>query len=561
MITVREALHLGLPPETRVAGGAAGLGKEINWARVVRTQAPAFEDLEEGDMALLSLELLGLVDELLSPDMVVRELAQIGVAAIGASGEVTPAAAAAADETGLALLELPRGLSLREVEKSVIRLVLNRRAEMEQRGVQMYRQLAQGITAGKGLDAIVATLAEITGKAVALQDRTFSLRLASCPAGVVPSQEQLPKLLDPAGWQGEWPQGQAMVSTAPPIAKFTLPDEQIARYSAPIIVYDSVVGYISVLAPEVELNEIDRVAVGRAASVCAIEMAKEHAVVEAENRTRGEFVDSLLSTDPINEEALAQRATTLGFDLAAPAAVLVFGRDPTARPGPAQNPSERALAGVLREEMASRAPRALIKARESSVVVVLPLPEEVVSGEPAALVRRPATGEPSPLDRVRRRAEEVRQQAMRRLRSPLSVGIGRHGCGVGGIRKSFREAEHALSIAQRLLGGNRTTAFDELRIYRLLFPLAGTGELRAFYEETLGRLVEYDAKHSGELVKTLEVLFANDGNLQRAADALFLHRNTLAYRLERIEDISGLGLHDPEDRLCLQLALKMKDLS
>jgi PucR family transcriptional regulator, purine catabolism regulatory protein len=557
MVTVREVLNLALPADTRVAGGSTGLGREIAWARVVRTQAPAFEDLEEGDLALLSLDLISLVDELLSPATVVRELVDIGVAALGVSGEVPPAAAAAADEAGLALLELPRGLSLREVEKAVIRLVLNRRAEMEQRGVQMYRQLAQCITAGKGLDAIVATLSEITGKTVALQDHTFSLRLAVCPPGASPGQENLAQLLDPAGWVGEWPQGQELVSTAPPIAKFGLPDLAIARYSAPIIVYDSIVGYISVLAPDVALGEIDRVAVGRAASVCAIEMAKEHAVVEAENRSRGEFVDSLLANDQVAEEALQQRATTLGYNLAAPAVVLVFGRDPAAGAAMA---SERGLASVLREEMAARTQRALVKPREGSVVMVLPLPDEVLACGRAAGEPRDGAAEVLAVERLQRRAEEARQQAMRRLRCQLSVGIGRVGCGVAGIRKSFREAEHALSIAQRLLGGNRSTAFDELRVYRLLFPLAGTGELRSFYEETLGSLVEYDAKHSGELVKTVEVFFANDGNLQRAADALFLHRNTLAYRLERIEDISGLSLHDPEDRLCLQLALKIKDL-
>ncbi len=561
MVTVREVLNLALSPDTRVAGGSTGLGKEIAWARVVRTQAPAFEELEEGDLALLSLEIIGLVDELLSPATVVRELAQIGVAALGVSGDVPPAAAAAADETGLALLELPRGLSLREVEKTVIRLVLNRRAEMEQRGVQMYRQLAQCITAGKGLDAIVATLSEITGKTVALQDHTFSLRLGVCPPGATPRQEELSQLLHPAGWVGEWPQGQALVSTAPPIAKFSLPDLEIARYSAPIIVYDSIVGYISVLAPDLELGEIDRVAVGRAASVCAIEMAKEHAVVEAENRSRGEFVDSLLSNDQVAEEALSRRAASLGYNLAAPAVVLVFGRDPAGPLAGVATPSERGLASVLREEMAARTQRALVKPRAGSVVMVLPLPEESLAGEAGVGGHHDGAAEVLAVDRLHRRAEEARQQAMRRLRCQLSVGIGRVGCGVAGIRRSFREAEHALSIAQRLLGGNRSTAFDQLRVYRLLFPLAGTGELRSFYEETLGRLVEYDAKHSGELVKTLVVFFANDGNLQRAADALFLHRNTLAYRLERIEDISGLSLHDPEDRLCLQLALKIKDLS
>ncbi|MHB1132182.1 MAG: PucR family transcriptional regulator [Chloroflexota bacterium] len=557
MVTVREVLSLALPPETRVAGGQAALGREIVWARVVRAHAPAFEELEEGDLALLSLELIGLVDELLSPAIAVRELAEIGVAAAAVAGTVPPEAAAAADEAGLALLELPRGHSLREAEKSVISLVLNHRLELEQRGVQIYRQLAQCITAGKGLDAIVATLAEITGKTVALQDHAFALRLASFAPGTAPDREELARLLEPGAWSGEWPQGQPLLSTAPPIARFSQADAGLARYAAPIIVYDSIVGYISVLAPESELTELDHLAVGRAASVCAIEMAKEHAVVEAENRTRGEFVDALLANDPVNEEALAQRAASLGYKLDAPAVVLVFAREPQARQGGGSAPSERGLASILREEMAARASRALLKVREHSVVVVWPLPATLLADEG----KTDATGnEPGTLERVRRRAEEVRQQAIRRLRDQVSVGVGRPGSGAAGIRKSFREAEQALAITQRLLGGNRTTGFDELRIYRLLFPLAGTGELHSFYEETLGKLAEYDAKHSGELVHTLEVLFANDGNLQRAADALFLHRNTLAYRLERIEDISGLSLHDPEDRLCLQLALKIKDL-
>jgi len=557
MITVREALNLALPSATLVVGGSTGLGREVAWARVVRTQPPAFEGLEEGDMALLSLELIGLVDDLPSPAMLMSGLAELGVAAVAVVGSIPPGMASAADEVGLPLLALPPGASLREVEKAVIRAVLNHRAEMEQRGVQMYRQLAQCITAGKGIDAIVNTLSQITGKAVALQDHSFRLRQSACPAGVTPNAGQLPALLETDGWTGEWPQGHALVSTAPPIAKFSLPAAGIARYSAPVIVYDCIVGYISVVGTETVLNEIDRVAVGRAASVCAISMAQEHAVVEAENRTRGELIDNLLTGDGIGEEALAGRAAGLGYDLAAPAVVLVFARDQAVR-GAVPPAAERGLASVLREEITAREPRSLFKARDASVVVVLPLP--AVEADEAGDGHGPGEAEAAAFERLRRTAEEVRQRAMRRLPGSLSVGIGRPGCGVAGIRKSFREAEQALSIAQRFLSGNRATSFDELRIYRLLYPLSGTGELRAFHDELLGRLLEYDAKHSGELIRTLEVFFACDGNLQRAADTLYLHRNTLSYRLERIEEISGLSLRDPEDRLCLQLALKIRDL-
>ncbi|MHB1004595.1 MAG: helix-turn-helix domain-containing protein [Chloroflexota bacterium] len=547
---------MALPQSAFVAGGGSGLGREVAWARVVRAQPPAFEGLEEGDLALLSLELMGVVDGLLSPQLVIHELAQLRVAALAVVGEAPLEMCAVADAEGLPLLILPTEANLREVEKAIIRLVLNSRAELEQRGVQMYRQLAQCITAGKGIDAIISTLGQITGKTVVLQDHSLRSKFKASLPGVIPTADAVDALLAASGWQGEWPQGHALVSTAPPIAHFSLLDQGIGRYSSPVIVYDYIVGYVSVLGPEEELNDIDRVAVGRAASVCALEMTKEHAVVEAENRTRGELVDSLLANDNLGDEALAERAGSLGFDLAAPVVALVFGYDRAARAGGGSAATSRGVASVLREEIVTREPAALLKTRESSVVALLPQAGAYPSGN-----GRAAEGEgAADSERIRRLAEQIRQHALRRVGGALSVGVGRPGSGVSGIRKSFREAEQALSIAQRLLGGNRATSFDELRIYRLLLPLVGSGELRSFSQEVLGRLQDYDAKHSGELIRTLEVFFAGDGNLQRAADNLFLHRNTLAYRLERIEEIAGVSLRDPDDRLCLQLALKIKDL-
>lgn len=558
MLTVREAIGMALPAGTRVAGGGSGLGREVAWARVVRAAPPLFEGIEEGDLVLLSLELVGLVDDLLSPQAIVQEMAQMGVAAVAMSGGLPPDLEAEAEKEGVPLLEMPAGTSLREVEKAVIRLVLNRRAELDQRGVQIYRQLAQCITTGQGLDAIVATLSQITGKAVALQDHTLRIKHVCCQPGTPPACEELPSLLGTQGWAGEWPQGHVLVSTSPPIARFSLPNSGIARYSSQVIVYDYVVGYVSVVAPENDLTDIDWVAVGRAASVCAIEMTKEHAVVEAENRTRGELVDSLLSHDSLNDEILAERATGLGFDLSQARLAVVFGFDRASFDG-APAAGDRAAAAVLREEIATREPRSLIKVREGNVVAFLPVTFVESNGQAPPGGTSGANSSPG-LARTRRQVEAIRQHGMRRLRGTVTAGVGRMGRGASGLRKSFREAEQALSIGQRLLGGNRTTSYDELRVYRLLLPLVGSGEMRAFSDEVLGRLIEYDGKHSGELVRTLEAFFACDGNLQRAADTLYLHRNTLSYRLERIEEIAGVSLRDPDDRLCLQLALKIRDL-
>ena len=76
-------------------------------------------------------------------------------------------------------------------------------------------------------------------------------------------------------------------------------------------------------------------------------------------------------------------------------------------------------------------------------------------------------------------------------------------------------------------------------------------------EALLLPLLAHDAEHNGDLVHTLRVYFALNGNASRAAEALFLHRNGLLYRLGRIEELLRVPLSDSEIRLALELALRM----
>ncbi|MBA3473044.1 MAG: helix-turn-helix domain-containing protein [Rubrobacter sp.] len=68
-------------------------------------------------------------------------------------------------------------------------------------------------------------------------------------------------------------------------------------------------------------------------------------------------------------------------------------------------------------------------------------------------------------------------------------------------------------------------------------------------------LVEHDRERRSDLVKTLKVYFDTGANASEAADRLFLHRNSMLYRLARVEKLIGLNLKDPRARLALQLGL------
>lgn len=93
---------------------------------------------------------------------------------------------------------------------------------------------------------------------------------------------------------------------------------------------------------------------------------------------------------------------------------------------------------------------------------------------------------------------------------------------------------------------------DELG--RMLARLSGSSDLAPFRALILP-LEAHDRERRGDLVRTLAAYLDSGGNVTEAADRLFLHRNSVPYRLGRVRALTGLDLRDPRARLALQLGL------
>jgi DNA-binding PucR family transcriptional regulator len=91
-------------------------------------------------------------------------------------------------------------------------------------------------------------------------------------------------------------------------------------------------------------------------------------------------------------------------------------------------------------------------------------------------------------------------------------------------------------------------------IESLLQELAEDSALEPF-QALIEPLQEHDRMRRSDLVLTLKTYFAAGGNASEAADRLFLHRNSMLYRLERIQKLTGLDLKDNRVALALQLGL------
>jgi purine catabolism regulator len=133
-------------------------------------------------------------------------------------------------------------------------------------------------------------------------------------------------------------------------------------------------------------------------------------------------------------------------------------------------------------------------------------------------------------------------------------GVGTPAPDLNNWQDSFREAGQALAMARRL-SESKPLYYPDLSVYRLLMLVEDNPELRSFQEEVIGPLLSHDGGKN--LIETLEAYFKNNGNLSQTAEALFIHRNTLFYRMEKIAEITGLDLSNPDTSLAIQLALRI----
>jgi purine catabolism regulator len=510
-ISVRDVLRLALPPGTTVAAGATGLAHQVTWVTTLRATLPAFVNLRGGELALISVAAAQALDERLTLANLVERLAHVPVAAIGAIGEVSAEANAAATAARIPLLRLPNDADLREVEREVQRLIGDYEAQLERRAAQLADLLTRRSLAGAGISGLLETIAERTGQGTGYYSATGELRsLAARGATRVALQTLRPTAAGSTNHLGReiWVQ--------------PLGGNQIDSRSG-----GDRMGFLA-LAGEVQ-DDWDRLAARQGAAALALELAKEHAVQAAEERLRGDFVQAVLAGPPADSEALMRRGQELGYDLRLPHVALLCSVGEAGEAAAAQ------AAGLLGTALAAMSIAAPTMRRDDGVLCYLPLAE-----------RGPRASE---------LAEQLRARIANEIPSVV-LALGKDAASVATWSRSLREAEQALLLGRQLLDTRRVLEFADLGVYRLLALLRESSELWEFYRATLAPLADYDRAQDAELLKTLDAFFANLGNLTRTAEALHVHRNTLLYRLGRIGEISGLDLNDAEDRLALWLALK-----
>ncbi len=155
--------------------------------------------------------------------------------------------------------------------------------------------------------------------------------------------------------------------------------------------------------------------------------------------------------------------------------------------------------------------------------------------------------------------------ALRHIRSDdklkdlqLIIGVSKANKQLKNASTSYQEAVQALSVYS--CSGSRVLFYEELGVYQLLLSLNDGQRLQTFVRNYLGPLIDHDESKGSELLLTLRVYLDHDGSKQIAAQKLFIVRQSLYYRLDKITELLGEDFMSPENRISIQVALRAYQL-
>ena len=419
------------------------------------------------------------------------------------------------------------------------------------RSLTLQRRLSEQVLAGGGPASIAGELAHVLDRPVVIEDH-----LARPVAGASPDGGD--------GWLRLLSVGAARTGrrsrrgggartdrnggSAPPVDRAGSKAGDGVPAQVPVLVGDELVGRLT-LGPHDEPGPLDRALADIAATGVALEFAKIRAALDVEHRIRGDVVSDLLTGAYTSEEAIAGRAARLGYVLADLRDVLVVGLERDAGAVASQSDAaavqlERRIVERIGDVLADAAPGSAVAAMGHQFVVLAAERQhaDLVSSEALAAALRRAVGAILPDGGV-------------------SVAVDGPCHGPAELAAAYRLARESLELMTRL--GRRDLVVDgrALGPYRMLLKATDPDELRAFAIRTLGPLLELDRRTGSDLVETLRAYLEEGASRRRAAARLFVHVNTVVYRLERIERALGRSLADPELVFELTLALRIGALT
>ena len=508
MSTVRDLLATALSSSGRLVAGEAVVDTTVSWAVTARSRTPALDPLQGGEIVLLPMAALRFLGGERALAGLLPGFRDAGAVAVCIWFEADHGARSRADLAQIPLIEMA-DVSPVEVERGLLDQIAGQMRSRLRQQQDRQTHLFDTLAANRGLETIIRVLSEHVGRMVAYVPSTGPVVTSSSNA-VVPEPPILRR-----------------VENAPEVTTVPLDSGDGVLWLTPVLHRGARLGVLAITGAASPPSAGEALSIRQVAAAVSVEQGRLDAAAEAEQRQRTLFSQDLFAGRAL--DTLYGRARALGITLPTEGFVTVV----------AAEDQNAALPEVVKDRLHGLLNRqASYPLLDQGKALLMLMPPVLRGDSSTGLVLR----------------------TLAPLGGRIAVGVSDTVAEPARVADAVEEAQTALLVSRRTRGG-APTRFSETGAYGLLAPLRNTPVARRMVGQMLDPLLRYDEQHHASLTETLETYMVSNGNASVTARQLNLHRNSLAYRLRQIEDLTGLPLSVAENRLLLALALRLQKLA
>lgn len=550
MLTVESALKLEAMEHCRVLAGAEGLGRAVT--SVNQMEVPDLVNWMQAGQLIVTTGYF-IRNDVNEQRQLILDLAQKGSAGLAIKirrffQNIPQHMINLADELRFPLIEIPEEYNISDIMNELMKELLTIQTRKIERSHEIHDRFTEIPLKGGGLNRIAELLGELTGCGVVIADAngmqasTYDVPEAANPVielfkkNGVPSSAMLQKVVD----------------LSEPYVEVSFRHGELAgrQITYPILADAKLYGTILVWYLRDREEPVDIVSIKHAATIAGLEFLRYTALDEMRKRYEIDFFNDLLSGQIQSRELLGRRGAVYGIAPQASYRLLVVDIDNFTRiyledfAGNDQRAQllKKRLLGIVKKLLQKEMPKALAVGQSDHVVVFLPT-------------------ETKPRDtRATRESlvEEIRAQVAGQLGDlSTSVVIGPR-TDVLAVHEGYAEILTVLDLCSRMgTKHGQTFHCEDFAVEKILAGMEQHA-LRTLYRETAQVLENTDKKESTQFIQTLEAFFRCTMNHSQTSKMLFIHRNTLSYRLDRIQEIANIDFGNNSLLLKWQLGLKAR---
>jgi sugar diacid utilization regulator/putative methionine-R-sulfoxide reductase with GAF domain len=311
----------------------------------------------------------------------------------------------------------------------------------------------------------------------------------------------------------------------------------------PVIAGRDHVGWVCALSDE-KLGHLQEIALAQAAMASALYQLEQRAATLARADTLDGIMWDVLEGTTYARQTAVSRAQELQIDLGGPLRIVHFIAervDETDR-------SDKFTAGTT--ERGIKLIREIFERMLSKLGVLR------LIGTRGSLIVATVTGKDA--TQIRQILKTIDDSITREISGLHTIwGVSAPCANASNLHTAHREAASAVLLVGKLGLGRNVAIHEELGVIGLLLKVRGDADLGKFVQEILGKVIAHDSKHHSVLTRTVRAYFDCNCALQAAANKLYVHEKTVRYRLNQFEELTGLDLGHHEERMLVDLALRM----